>query len=139
MAKKRTYSLKLIKADYTYSIEQIVDLFDVDIATVRHWIRDGLKRIPETRPYLVHSSDLRSFLDKKQKARKHSCGEQEVFCCRCQAARTPKMGTAKAKVIPNGSVLLQAICSVCNGKINKSIKRQSWSGSHPMAIFLCDA
>lgn len=92
--KKYTYSLRLIRADYTYTVEQIADLFGVDIATVRRWIsKEGLARIPKTRPHLIHSSALLTFLVKKKSARKQPCQPDQAYCFTCKAPRAPAIGT----------------------------------------------
>lgn len=136
----KQYNTRLIKDDYSYTVEQIADLYGVGIATIRYWIRkEGLKRIPKARPHLVHSSDLRPFLDAKNKKHKHECQKHEVFCFRCQLPRTPKMQTGEAETLANTSVRFKARCSTCGGKMNRNIKDAEWDGNHPLAIFLCDA
>jgi len=138
--KKRTYPLRLVRSNYTYTVEQIADLFGIDVHTVRRWVReDGLKRIPKVRPYLIHSSDLKKFLQGKQKARKHPCKDNEVYCLKCRVPRTPKNNTAVIAVLPNNSVRLKAKCSICYSKINRVIKARSWSDSHPLWAYLEDA
>ena len=47
MRKKRTYSPRALKSNYSYTLEQLADLYDLDIATPRRWVRDeGLVRVP---------------------------------------------------------------------------------------------
>ncbi|MBK6896403.1 MAG: helix-turn-helix domain-containing protein [Alphaproteobacteria bacterium] len=140
MVKKRTYNVRLVKENYTYTVEQIADLFGIDVATVRRWIKDeGLERIPKTRPFLIHSSALKSFLTKKKAKRKKPTLPDEVYCCKCRVSRTPKKGSAKIKSQPNGALFFQAKCAGCKGKINKAIKLEDWSEKHPLAAYLHDA
>lgn len=140
MAKKRTYPVRLVKENYTYSVEQIADLFGIDVATVRRWIKEeGLERIPKTRPFLIHSSALRSFLTKKKAKRKRPPLPDEVFCCKCRVPRTPLKASAKIKKLPNGALFFQAECAACKGKINKAMKAKEWSEKHPLATYLHDA
>ena len=138
--KKRTYNVRLVKTNYSYTVEQIADLFRIDVATVRRWIKhEGLEKIPKTRPFLIHSSALRYFLTKKKKKRKNPCRPHEVFCFKCQVSSTPKKDTGKIKKQPNGSLLFQALCETCKGKINKAVKGADWSEKHPLAAYLYDA
>lgn len=138
--KTRTCSPRALKTDYSYTLEQITDLYGVDIATVRRWIRvDGLKRIAGVRPYLVHSSDLKAFLERRQKERRHPCAMHEAYCFRCRLPRTPQNRSGTVEPLPNATTRYKAKCSVCGGKVFKTIGRSSWSENHPLAAYLHDA
>ena len=138
--KSRTRSPHALKANYSYTLEQIVDLYGVDIATVRRWIRvEGLKRVPGARPYLVHSSDLKAFLERRQKARRHPCAAFEVYCLRCRLPRNPQPGTGSIEPLPNTAVRFRAKCATCGGKIFKAISGADWSKNHPLAALLYGA
>ncbi len=138
--RKRTYNVRLIKDDYSYYIEQIADLLGNDVATVRRWVREeGLERIPNTRPHIVHSSKLKAFINKQKERRKKPCAIHEIFCLRCQSPRIPLAGSATVIPLPNGCISIKAICSECGGKMNRSIRGAEWIKSHPLAIYLSDA
>lgn len=136
----KRFNTRLIKDDYSYTVEQITDLYGVDVATVRRWIRkEGLRRVPKVRPYIVHSSDLKAFIEARQKKRKHSCSIHEAFCFRCQVPRTPAMGSATVVPLPNTCIRFQAKCSECGGKMNRTIRGAEWDKNHPLARYLADA
>jgi hypothetical protein len=138
--KTRAYSPRALKSNYSYTLEQIVDLYGMSIATVRRWIRiDGLKRVPGVRPFLVHSSDLKAFLEQRNNARRHPCAQHEVYCFRCRLPRTPQIHTGAVETLPNATTRFQAKCSICGGKIFKAIGRLNWSEKHPLAAYLQDA
>nr|MBI1231871.1 helix-turn-helix domain-containing protein [Cytophagales bacterium] len=137
---KKTYPLRLIKENYTYTVEQIAELFGLNSETVLRWIRnEGLERIPQTRPYLVHSKPLKRFLEKKQKARKHTCNVDEAYCMKCRKPRKPKINSGNATHLPNKTVRFQGRCETCSSKINRSIKAAEWTPQHPFASYLHDA
>jgi len=137
---KRTYNTRLIKENYSYYVEQLADLLGNDVATVQRWIREeGLKRIPNTRPHIIHSSEVKAFLDKKKAKRKKPCADHEAFCFRCQLPRTPKVDSATITQLPNGSIRFNAICSECGGKMCRNIKGAEWTQNHPLAKYLSDA
>ncbi len=138
--KRRTYSPHTLKSNYSYALEQIADQYGVDIATVRRWIRlDGLKRVPGVRPYLVHSSELKAFLERRQKARRHPCAPHEVYCLRCRHPRTPQTGTGVVEFLPNTAIRFKAKCAACGGKILKVVSRADWAENHPLAAYLHEA
>ena len=138
--KTRTYSTRALKADYSYTLEQITDQYDVDIATVRRWIRvDGLVRIPGVRPYLVHSGELKAFIERRKKAKRQPCALHEAYCLSCRFPRAPQMGSGFSELLPNATTRFRAKCSICGGKIFKTIGRLNWSEFHPLAAYLNDA
>lgn len=138
--KKRAYSSHFVKANYSYSVEQVADLCRVSIATVRRWIKnDGLIRIPKTRPYLVHSTALKAFLLKRKKEKTQPCEQNEAYCMGCSHPRNPILGTGTIKALINGTYRFQATCSYCNRKMFKVIGRWKWSEKHPLAAYLQDA
>ncbi|MHA1540417.1 MAG: helix-turn-helix domain-containing protein [Alphaproteobacteria bacterium] len=141
MSKKRhKCSTRFIRKNYTYTVDQIADLFGIEASTVKRWIReDGLVRIPKVRPYLVHSTDLRAFIDKKNKEKKKPCKENEIFCMKCQRPRIPLLGSGSTKKQPNKSLLFKAKCSVCNSKMNRPVSIKKWSKTHPLAQYLKEA
>lgn len=135
----KKYNSRLIKADYSYAVEEVADLLGNDVATVRRWVReDGLERIPHSRPHLIHSSKLKPFIEKLDAERKKPCACHEVFCFRCQVPRTPRAGSASITRIPNGSLRYKAICDECGGKMNRSIRGTDWTENHPLAVYLSD-
>ncbi len=138
--KKRTYPLRLIRENYTYSLEQIADMYGIDLVTVRRWIRfEGLERLPKSRPALIHSAALKKFLEKRQKSRRQECGTHEAYCFKCHSPRTPKPGTGTAHQQPNGCIRFEAKCATCGCKINRAIRGADWSESHPLVAYLHDA
>jgi len=138
--KSRTHSSRALRVNYSYSLEQIADLYDVDIATVRRWIRvDGLKRIPRVRPYLVHSSELKIFLEQRQKDRRRPGSLDEVYCLKCRIPRIPKMRSGVGELLPNRTTRFKAQCSVCECRIFKVIGRVKWTEMHPLAAYLQNA
>lgn len=131
---------RLIKGNYSYTTEQIADLFAVDIATVRRWIRkEGLRRIPNAYPHLIHSSDLLAFSEEQKKKQRHSCAIDEVFCFRCRKPRAAALGSATITHLPNTSIRFQAKCSECGGKMNRTIRGAEWSKNHSLARYLGEA
>ena len=138
MGKK--YNKRLIKDDYSYYVEQVADLFDIDVGTVRRWVReDGLERVPKSRPHIIHSGKLKAFVEKQQAKRKKPCANHEVFCFCCQLPRPPKMGSASVAPLPNKSISYKATCGECGGKINRNVKATDWTQNHPLAVYLSDA
>lgn len=135
--KKKTYSLSVIKKNYTYNIQQIADLYEISIATIRRWVtKESLKRIPGARPHLIHGSQLYSFLEERQEARKNTCEENKAFCMKCRSTQQAKMNSGNVTVLPNKTIRFQAQCGVCNTKMNKFLKSADWTRSHSLFPYL---
>ena len=132
MSRTQRYSLKPIRQNYTYSVDEIAELYNLTTDTVFRWIRnDGLTRILNSRKYYVHSSDLVKFLEKRNGRNKRPCNEGEIYCCRCAKPRTPDPASIKIKKNPNKTIGVRGKCSACKTRINTFVSGKKWSKEHP--------
>lgn len=131
-AKKHIYSLKPIRRDYTYTVEEIADLYSITSDTVFRWIREqGLKRIDGTKKYFVHGSELIKFLERRNAKNKKPCKDGEMYCCKCRKPTKPKPDSLKPKNLANKTVRVHGRCSICNTKMNTVVSGKKWHESHP--------
>ena len=132
MSKKQRYSLRHIRRDYTYTVYEIADLFNLTPDTVFRWIRnDGLKRIGNFRKYLVHSTDLLKFLEARNSKNKHPREQGKIYCCKCRKPRPPLPASLKIKKCPNRTIKVSGKCSVCDTGVYTSVSGKEWSQTHP--------
>lgn len=130
--RKLIYNLSRIRQNYSYTVYEIAKLYDISLRTVFRWInQEGLKRIPGVRPHLVHSSELRRFLEQKNARNKQPCGEGEIYCCKCRKPRKPKGDSLKARRMPNKTIKVIGRCEACNTRVNTFVSGKKWSESHP--------
>ncbi len=133
MVKKRTYSLKPIRRDYTYSVYEIAEMYEITHDTVFRWVRnEGLVRIKVGKKYYVHSSDLIGFLKKKRVKNKKPCKQDEMFCCKCQKPQKPNFQCLKVKKQPNKTVRVYGVCASCSTRMNRVVSCREWSKTHPL-------
>jgi hypothetical protein len=141
--KRRTYNPRLIRRDYSYTIQEIAALFGLHKNAVSRWFKDGLRSIDGVRPLLVHGSDLMTFLDERKRRRRVTCKREEIYCFRCRAPRRP-LGM-KVDVLPRNPkiITIVALCETCEGPMRKSasvrdgqLYRQLFITSTPAALHL---
>jgi len=122
MSKKsyRNHNLRLIKLNYSYSIDEIAELLGVHKQTVYEWKKRGLKTIDDTYPALVHGGDLIEFLSKEKSNRKVKCKDNEMYCFKCRAAR--EVSGNKIDIIHRNSQILDMTgrCAICDTKMCRS-------------------
>lgn len=132
-SKKRKYNPTRIRANYTYSVEDIAELFDVADMTVFRWIADeGLKRIEGSKKYFIHGSELRKFIELKNSKNKQPCKDNEIYCCRCRKPQSPFLETLEIKNLPNRTIRVLGKCIECSTTINKVVSGKKWDQSHPL-------
>lgn len=119
--RKRTYNTSLIKKTVSYSLYDIAELYHIHRATVRSWLKQGLKRIDDKRPFLVNGAELEVFLKTRQSKRKHKCQPDELYCCRCRKPRQAKNNTVILKKLNQKVGRLQGRCTECGSRTNKAI------------------
>jgi len=117
MAKK--YNTNRIKETLNYSINDIAQLFGLHKRTVQHWIKEGLEKIDNRKPFLVLGKDLKGFLKEKQGKRKKKCKENEIYCCKCREARRSWENLVDIRIINKKMLLIVGICDQCGKGINR--------------------
>lgn len=120
---KRTYSLNRIRAKRSYSVKEASDTLGTHIRTVQGWIKEGLRVLEGSRPYLIMGRELKSFLAEKSRKRKRTLAEGEFYCLRCKAVvrSGPITVQGLGKTLGDGriSVVLRGTCETCGGRLNR--------------------
>ena len=119
---KRKFNLNHIKKNYAYSITEICELLNVHKNTPLNWIKEGLKVIDNKKPFLIHGSDLKEFSQKRRDDQKSKCQNNELFCMKCQKPQKAWGNLADVLIKAKNKVSLQALCAVCECKMNKDFK-----------------
>lgn len=124
--KKRTYNTRLIKRDYSYTLQELSERLGTHKNTVRNWIKEGLPKIDAQRPFLLHGSDIISFLDERQAKRKHKCKDNEFYCFTCRAVRKAKHGSVDFIIMNKTQLNIRGQCEVCATTIHRmgSVKKR---------------
>jgi hypothetical protein len=117
--RKRTYNVRLIKATWPYSVQEIAALFCVHKNAVLRWLKEGLQANRDKRPYLIRGDELARFLTARQQTRKRKCTVTEFFCLKCHTQREAYMGIADVVIDSPSRFRLKALCEVCSTAVNK--------------------
>jgi excisionase family DNA binding protein len=59
----------VIRTTISYTVQEIANLLDVQPNTVRKWLREGLGRIDDRRPYMIDGAELKRFLQARRARR----------------------------------------------------------------------
>jgi excisionase family DNA binding protein len=116
---KRTYNVRLIKATWPYSVQEVAALYGLHKNAVLRWLKDGLQANGDGRPYRIRGSELARFLSARQRGRKRKCGPKEFYCFKCHAPREAYLGMADIVFSSPTRFRVKAICAVCSTTINK--------------------
>lgn len=109
-----------IRYRHVYSIVEVTELLGVCKGTVRQWLRRGLAAMDDTRPILIHGSELKRFLLNKRSSAKVPCQPHEFFCLKCRAPRAPWSGVVDVTIRSQRLFNLHAICEVCDTAMHKA-------------------
>jgi hypothetical protein len=110
-----------VKIHKPYLVAEIASLFDVSLATVRRWLRAGLKAIDATRPLLIRGEELKRFVRWWRSRHKRRCEPGEMYCLKCRAPRRPLNG--EAELVPQNEICgqLRGACSVCGRSMSRLV------------------
>ncbi len=117
--RNRRYNLRLIKATWPYTVQDIATLLGIHKNAVSRWMREGLQADRQQRPFLIRGDELARFLDARQKKRRTKCGIAQFYCFKCRAARDASSRRATLQTQRSGKVWLKAICDHCGTRMNK--------------------
>ncbi|TWX65947.1 helix-turn-helix domain-containing protein [Colwellia demingiae] len=117
MAKR--YNPNKCKINRNYTVSDIAKLYGVHKNTVKNWIKRGLKKIDNHRPYLILGSELREFLKDLRTINKRPCEFGEIYCFCCNSAREPLQESIEFEPYNLSLFVLKGRCNICNSLMNK--------------------
>ena len=113
----------------SYTVKELTVLLSVNEKTLYRWMDTGLKAVPGgTTPLLILGSELQEFLKHKDAKKKVQLKRSEFYCFTCKKARRAKKGSIRTL---RGKKT--AYCSVCNGKMSRTI--QSAQNDYMIPLF----
>ena len=112
------YNPQKIGAHLSYTIKELADSLEASGKTIHRWIDEGLRVIPGgKKPILIAGNDAKEFIRLRNSKPKVKLKRHEFYCLKCRGPTRAKKGS----IVIMGS-MKKGICSVCNGKIRKTIK-----------------
>lgn len=134
MPRKQKYPLNRIRRNYTYTAQQVADLYGIEIVTVYRWVKnEGLLRLKaKSKKIFIHGNQLYRFLRKRNEKGKKPCSEHEIYCFKCKTQRFPEPQSIKIEPMANKCVRVIALCLVCDNAMNKPVSLKKWSEKHPL-------
>ena len=101
----------------SYTIKELSDLVGMSEKTCFRWIEKGLPTVSgNQKPILVMGVEIKKFIKKRNSQNKIELKRYEFFCFKCKGARRAKRGS-----IGISGNTKKGLCSVCNGKMSKTI------------------
>ncbi|GAB5447417.1 helix-turn-helix domain-containing protein [Gymnodinialimonas sp.] len=125
-----------VKMHRSYTIQQLADLLEVTVGTVRRWCKRGLYCLTDKRPFLIEGQDFHEFHAEKLARKKTSLQAFEVYCLGCKTAQTPQPGLVDAEPMDAKRDRIMAICPTCERLTRRIIKRsdlRKWSVKYGFA------
>jgi len=139
---RKRYKLRKIVSKRAYTTEEIAQLLDVHVQTVRAWRKEGLQPIEKnSSPYLFLGNEVRAFLAKELSKQKRELSENEFYCLRCNTAVIPSSTYIIDRGITIGknkqSIFFAGRCPTCDLELRRFATKQqieaSGGGHKPLA------
>ncbi|MCP4316592.1 MAG: hypothetical protein GY789_11405 [Hyphomicrobiales bacterium] len=113
----RSYRSVRPKANRVYSVQQILDLYDICRNTVSNWVKAGLRPVDDRQPQLFRGAELKWFHKQRFTKNFRPLRMGEFKCFRCKAHVFPDVSTLS---IENERCLrARATCPECGGPVRK--------------------
>ncbi len=111
----------LVKINRSYEVYELARLFKSHRNTIRGWMKKGLKPVDESRPYLLHGTDVRDFLKIQRMSPYSKCQPHELFCLKCKAPKVPRDKVVDYIPYTHSSGNLCGYCPDCGRRIFKRV------------------
>ena len=110
-----------VKANVTYDVFEAARALKVTPATIRNWIKDGLKAMTSQKPFLMLGAAIREYLRAKYKAAKRPLEPDQLYCPRCKTGRAPLGMMATQSKMTAQTDLLTGPCGICGATSTRII------------------
>lgn len=127
----RRVNPRLIKLHRSYSPDEAARVLGVHKHTVRNWIKAGLPTVDKSRPVLILGSEMRAWLEKRQKAAKRPCKPGTMYCFKCREPKAPALGMVEYKPTNDKSGMLVALCVDCGTVMHRRVRKDAIPASMP--------
>lgn len=121
----------------SYTIKELSTLIGMSEKTCLRWISQGLKTVSSNqKPILIAGSEVKHFIRNRNSKTKVKLERHEFYCFTCKLPRRAKRGS-----ISISGNTKRGLCSVCNGKMCKTInpiKKDYKIPSTPIQMSLLD-
>lgn len=114
-----------VKVHRTYTVEELADLTDVHVNTVRAWRKIGLDALDDGRPALFKGDAIKAFLERRKSSGKRPCGPGEIFCLACRVPRRPALSMVDYVATTPTMGALKGLCPSCERVIVQRTSRAS--------------
>ncbi len=118
--RKRTYNTRLIRATWSYTVQEIANLFKIHKNVVLRWLKEGLHADRSIKPFLIRGDELARFLSERRAKRRARCTATQFFCCKCRCPREAYLGIADIEIETLTRLRVKSICAVCSTRVNKA-------------------
>ncbi len=126
--RKRTYNVRLLRATWPYTVQEVAKLFHVHKNAPLRWIKEGLRASKGDRgEFLIRGDALVHFLTERKKSKKHTCAINQFRCFTCRAPREAYLNIADIIFVSPTRFRVKAICAVCSTRVSK------WQGIKNLA------
>ena len=106
-----------ISKHQAYTLKELSELVGMSEKTCLRWIEQGLATVPGSqKPILIRGDEVQKFIRNRNSGMKVKLGRYEFYCFTCKLPRRAKRGS----IIVSDNTK-KGLCSVCNGKMSKTI------------------
>jgi hypothetical protein len=117
----KSYNPRRAKLHRSYTVSEFAAVFGVTRASVRAWIKAGLRTIRTSGPLLILGADAQTFLGRRQQVRRRTCPPGSIYCLKCREPEPPEPGTLFLEFLKATSGNLRGRCSVCGSGMNRRV------------------
>lgn len=117
---------RLAKANWLYSPDEVLALYQICRNTLGNWIKEGLAHFEKDGRKLFRGDALNAFHQSRLENRKRPCGPFEIYCVSCGGKHSLLEGNIISHAGRSGLVRLSMPCPERTGSASRWIDMAHW-------------
>lgn len=104
-----------------YTVEDLMQLYDISRNTASNWIAEGLRPSDNHKPYVFNGVEVKRFHEARRLASKATLRIGQFTCFKCKQRVFPDLSSLEIYPPKNGGSTVWARCSSCKCAVNKRV------------------
>lgn len=112
------YKVKVCQGQ-VFSVDELCEVYNVRRNAITDWIKSGLQKSDELRPYVFRGAELQRYHDGQKCKPREKLKQGEFNCLSCNSAGYPDPQSISLWTTSKGTHMAKGVCPACDANVSK--------------------